>query len=281
MTTTVTTIDGLPTVTINSINVASTIDPVNDLIPIYTNNLAATQAISRNTFLGTTGTLVDTSSVQTLSNKTLAAPILEGNITGWVLANETWTYASATSITVPTNATTKYSVGDKLMLTQGASVLYFYITAVAATTLTITGGSDYTLTNTTITLNYYSKVSTPLGFPQWFTYTTTFTGFSSIPTGVSSKFTINGRTCTVELSDTTPGTSNSTSKNYTLPITSAYSGGAIFGGIDNGTQYFVYHFVGSGTATVSLFIGPTAGISWTASGNCRLFNAGVNLSYGI
>ena len=51
------------------------------------------------------------------------------------------------------------------MLTQGASTLYFYVIAVADTLLTITGGTDFTLANSAITGNYFSKTVSPVGFP--------------------------------------------------------------------------------------------------------------------
>lgn len=87
---------------------------------------------------------------------------------GWISANENWTYSSATEITVPSGATSKYQKGDKIKLTQG-TVKYFYIIKVVDTTLTITAGSNYTLVNSAITENYYSKIENPQGFPTSFT----------------------------------------------------------------------------------------------------------------
>lgn len=87
---------------------------------------------------------------------------------GWISANENWTYSSATEITVPSGATSKYQKGDKIKLTQG-TVKYFYIIKVVDTTLTITAGSNYTLVKSAITENYYSKIENPQGFPTSFT----------------------------------------------------------------------------------------------------------------
>jgi hypothetical protein len=89
---------------------------------------------------------------------------------GWLDPIETWTYASASTITVPSGAASKYSVGDKIKLTQ-TTVKYFYVTAVADTLLTVTGGSDYTVANAAITSNYYSH-SNPVGFPGGFVLAT-------------------------------------------------------------------------------------------------------------
>lgn len=57
------------------------------------------------------------------------------------------------------------SVGMKIKLTQDATVKYFFITAIDATSVTLYGGSNYTLTNTAITNVYYSVVQSPHGFP--------------------------------------------------------------------------------------------------------------------
>jgi len=93
--------------------------------------------------------------------------------TGWVEADETWTYASADdptfTFTVAADVTTKYSAGMRIKLTQ-TTVKYFIITAVSTysggnTTITVYGGTDYDLTDAAITANYYSTQKAPQGFP--------------------------------------------------------------------------------------------------------------------
>lgn len=121
---------------------------------------------------------------------------------GWKTVYDAWAYASATTITVPTGAAAIYSVGDKIKLTQ-TTVKYFYVTAVADTVLTVTGGSDYTVANAAITLPYYSKASSPVGFPQWFTYTpiaSPQTGSITTQT-VTGLFMINGKSMKVLVTD--------------------------------------------------------------------------------
>jgi hypothetical protein len=189
---------------------------------------------------------------------------------GWVSVTDAWTYASATTITVPSDATTKYSIGDKIKLTQ-TTVKYFYITAVAATTLTITGGSDYTLVNAAITGVYFSKMATPLGFPDWLNYTPTWGGFSAAPTLTFARFKVNGRECIVNTRDGGGGTSNTTGLTISLPITArTITDGAwdsLGAALDNGTWQ-----TSAGIASVSTG-GTVANIyrqiitgSWTNSG---------------
>jgi len=133
-----------------------------------------------------------------MSPTTLTQQLSHANETlrdGWTPANATWTYASASTITVPSGAASKYAKGDKIKLTQ-TTVKYFYVVGVADTVLTITGGSDYTLVNATISLNYYSHASSPIGFPGWMNWTPaiTYSGGTTDPTSNTvntAKFHIN------------------------------------------------------------------------------------------
>jgi hypothetical protein len=74
-----TTIDGLPTLTINALSAYSgSVDPVNDLIPIYENATTSTVGTSRNTYLNLSSAPVGLSDSQTLTNKTLTSPTISG-----------------------------------------------------------------------------------------------------------------------------------------------------------------------------------------------------------
>jgi hypothetical protein len=81
--------------------------------------------------------------------------------TGWIPLTETLTYASATTITVATGATSRWDVGDKIKLTSNNIVLYVYIKSVANTLLTIDGNA---LTNYAFSNIYKSKSYNPSGF---------------------------------------------------------------------------------------------------------------------
>jgi len=96
----------------------------------------------------------------------LENPIIR-NWDGWMNANETWTYASATTFTVSGDVTGKYQKGDKIKLTN-STVKYFYIVSLSYsspnTIITVTGETD--LSNSAITSNYYSKIENPQGFKR-------------------------------------------------------------------------------------------------------------------
>jgi len=118
---------------------------------------------------------------------------------GWTSAGETWTYASASTITVPSGAASKYSKGDKIKWTQ-TTVKYGVITNVADTLLTIAVNTDYTVANAAITDNYYSHQANPVGYPDWFNITapvfdvsTYDNGSGAQPTTTLCKMKISGK----------------------------------------------------------------------------------------
>ena len=81
---------------------------------------------------------------------------------GFTATGESWTFSSWDSttkigvITVPTDATTKYSAGMRVKFTQTTGGTKFgIIHDVTATTLSVFFGTDYTLNNEAITSNDY------------------------------------------------------------------------------------------------------------------------------
>jgi hypothetical protein len=122
------------------------------------------------------------------------------NASGWIPIDEYWTYASTTTFTILGDKTGKYQKGDKIKLNQTATK-YFYIVGVAYsapnTTVTITGGSDYSLVNTKIDDPCFSRFENPFGFPDWFNYTPQWSANASMTVTNTdihmAKFTIKGR----------------------------------------------------------------------------------------
>lgn len=88
----------------------------------------------------------------------------------WTAVAATLTYSSTDGHTfvVTTGAvdlTASIPLGARIKLTHSASVKYFVVTAIDATTITLYGGTDYTLAATAITLPFYSQMKAPVGFP--------------------------------------------------------------------------------------------------------------------
>ena len=138
---------------------------------------------------------------------------------GWTDdSSNTWTYTSATTFTVTGDQTAKFSKGTRLKLTNSA-LKYFVVAGssfgAGTTTVTVTGGDDYSLANAAISANYYSYAANPQGYPDWFNYTPSLVGWAATPT-VTMKFAITGRQCHVTGAVT--GTSNSTTTTFTLPL---------------------------------------------------------------
>lgn len=163
-----------------------------------------------------------------IANGAITGEKLDSNVaTGWINPNETWTYGGSTQINVPSDAEAKYSIGDKIRLKQGGNYKYFYVSGYSGTTqIYVTGGSNYSLTNAAITDYYYSKASNPVGFPQYFDWTPTYSGSNSLTftniTKNRARFSITGRTVhvTVDVQGTTGGTASDEILVYT-PITPA------------------------------------------------------------
>jgi len=100
----------------------------------------------------------------------------EATLDGWADAGEAWAYSSVDDptgiITVPTDATTKYSVGMRISFVNATNTIYGIITAVTATTITFLHEIDPTdsqalhlMANSAITVPKYSTQKAPFGFP--------------------------------------------------------------------------------------------------------------------
>lgn len=90
---------------------------------------------------------------------------------GWTASGESWTFSSYSSstkigiITVPSDATTKYTVGMKVKFTQSTGgTKYGFVVAVTSTTLSVFFGLTTTLVNEAITSPNYSIGYMPLGY---------------------------------------------------------------------------------------------------------------------
>jgi hypothetical protein len=198
-------------------------------------------------------------------------------VSNGVYTDETWVYASATTVTVITDATTRYQIGDKARFKQGAGYLYFYVGAVAATTLTLVGGSNYTVANATITDIAISRDVRPFGFPAWFDWTPTYSAISPLTwtsvTNNYAKFRISMREFIHNLSATgTMGGTGHPFLTYTTPtgltLDSVFNG-RIGSGLrnNNGTWGMAtLSRAGAGTIYVSL----DSQANWAATGTAAI-----------
>lgn len=204
--------------------------------------------------------------------------------TGWVSAGETWTRTSNTTFTISGDLTGKYRKGHKIRWKDGGSYEYAYIEIVShaagTTTVTLNAGTDYAMAAATITENYYSAAELPFGFPVFFNYTPTATGFSVAPGVTTCHFTLSGGRLWYHYRGTS-GTSNATTFTLTAPMASHASAGSTAAltqyADDNGVALTAPSVAGitQGSSTVTL-TSTYAGGAWTAANGKR---AGFLLSY--
>ncbi len=160
--------------------------------------LTASRAVQTNGSKALESSAVTTTELGYLSGVTSAIQTqintLAGSNDGWTAFGVTLSTVSSTSFSVPGDYSTILTVGDRIKLTQ-TTAKYFNVLTVTAgvgvTTVTVTGGTDYTIASAAITLPYFSHSLTVNGFPQWFAYTPTWTGSVSNP--VVNDGTLTGR----------------------------------------------------------------------------------------
>jgi len=187
---------------------------------------------------------------------------------GWILANETWAYASPTTITVPAGALLKYSTDDKIRIIQ-TTTKYFYVLSVDDTLLTVTGGSDYTVTNAAIASPYYSHEESPFLFPSTFNWTPTLANITNTNGTLSARFSLSGKTCYF-IFKFILGSSSAigTGPTFTTPLTAVNVGAQyVLALYDASTSPYFYTGVGIQTSTtvISLYCTKTDSTYLTAT----------------
>jgi len=178
-----------------------------------------------NVYTDTSGSLIvqNPSGESTNINSSINSLITQQD--GWVPANQTWTYASATTFTIVGDYSAILTKGMKFKLTANSVVLQGYILSATYsspnTTVTVCGNA---LTSHTFTNNFYSVSESPASFPTVFTYTPTITWTAgAAPSGSPTKkelFWITGNVCHIRIFNFgyTAGTSV-TSVSIPLPVT--------------------------------------------------------------
>lgn len=160
---------------------------------------------------------------------------LSGNFQdGWLNPNESWTFASFSTtsgvarngtFTVPGNLTSRYSVGDKITFVNNGNTVFGYIMGATYstpnTTISYIVDSSVTVINSAFTSNYYSKGSTPNGFPGSMSWVPTFTAGGSISLSATTlnfaRFWINGHTVHYNFSYSATIAGSGTFINFTSP----------------------------------------------------------------
>ena len=210
--------------------------------------------------------------------KTAMTPTSIGAVanSGWTAVTDAWAYASASTITIPTDGTTTYQKGVKIRLKQGAGYKYYMASTVAATLLTVLINSDYTVANAAITEVAYSYAESPFGWPVYFNFVPTFTGFSADPATTVYRYKPSSGSMQIDIRQTANGTSNATTFTMTLPVTAATVTNMVWISanasiVDNsaGVTTPGSIFVSSAGTVMNIYTNQQAA-GWTSSGGKRL-----------
>lgn len=180
---------------------------------------------------------------------------------GWLSSNATWTYVSASSLTISGDVTAFIKKGTKLKFTQ-TTVKYFVVltsTYVAPnTTITVAINTSYTIANAAISAKYSSNFDNPAGFPQRFNFTPTWGGLTAgNGTYSSAVYTLTRERCFGFVEFVLGTTSSVTATNpnpvtinvpVSIAVTHTYLPVGNIALVDTGT--FLYHGSAVGQSTV-------------------------------
>lgn len=197
---------------------------------------------------------------------------ISSNTDGWITSSDTWVYASASTFTIAgVDRTTTFTKGTRLKFTNSGTKYAVVVSSSFSTntTVTIAVNTDYVIANTTISSPYYSYAANPQGYPGFFTFTPTYTGFSADPTMVCTFYVVGNR-CTAIYGFSSVGTSNATSLTMTLPFPAVNTQAVTVLGrsYDNGAEQTAGQgTIGTGTPTVLTCYKGASGLAWTGSGN--------------
>jgi hypothetical protein len=181
---------------------------------------------------GTVICIVPASSAASLASTGSAWYVLSEKVvqTGWINQSETWTYASASTFTVPGDWTAIYKVGMRVSWVQTTRKYGIVVSSsygAPNTTVTIAVNTDYVIANAAITEPAYSYLSDPLGFPGWFAFTPTWTNLTVGAASQASKYTVVGKILFFVLNIVfAADTSISGDVSFALPIDAATATGS-------------------------------------------------------
>lgn len=149
---------------------------------------------------------------------------------GWVADSNTWTRTGNYTFTVSGDVTTTYRKGSKVRYKDGSTyeygVIYSSSHAAGTTTVTLITNSNYAMAAATITDTYLSYIENPEGFPDWFSYTVSWTATTTNPVigdgTLYGKWKASGKSILAKVriimgSTTTYGTGN---YNFSIPCNS-------------------------------------------------------------
>lgn len=209
------------------------------------------------------------------------------NSNGWITVSDTWTRTGNHVFTISGDVTSTYRKGAAVRYKDGGSfeygVIYSSSHSAGTTTITLITNGDYAMAAATITDKYISYIPNPEGFPVWFNWTPTFTGFSADPAGTHRWVSISPGLMCMIIRHTANGTSNATTFHISLPCTASANSAKYTGPgqvVDNGAVPLTpANMTIAASDTKIIMEKDYGGTGWTNTGNKRLASGTVYMEY--
>ena len=200
--------------------------------------------------------------------------IILGSLDGWLTTTLSATRTGNHTFTLPADVTSYVGKGTRVRYTDTTvkyGVVFSASFGAGVTTITLFTNTDYTMVANPTVLAFSNEMS-PTGYPGWFNYDCTPSGWSGTPTQTISRFSVKGSTLFLTLSVT--GTSNATtailySPNTMLPSSDIIQ--SIGYAINNGAVLTaVTQMIARNNNTTIDFYTDMASAAWTNSGTKRV-----------
>lgn len=207
---------------------------------------------------------------------------------GWIAITDTWTRTGNHTFTVSGDVTATMRKGAKVRYRDGSSNEYGVIASSSysnpTTTITLITNSNYAMAAATITDTYISYIENPEGFPDWFDWAPTFTGFSSDPPNGIYRWRAYGQTIKCFIRQPSTGTSNATTFTISAPVTAvtiaSMQWGVAASVTDNGTFLTTPGVLRIASAGSVLDVYKDASLAaFTASGTKRVYSANIEYQF--
>jgi hypothetical protein len=209
----------------------------------------------------------------------------------WKSPRETWTYVSASSFRVTGDRRTTYTKGTKLWWTQSGTSRWGVIVSSSYsspnTTVNIFVNTDYVVANATISANFYSNLEKPVGYPDQFNFSPSWTNLTVGNGAVDAKVALTPTTCkgyiTLKWAAAAATTSISGAVSIAPPVTALDYGNPYVpigacGLIDWGTSLYMGSAVLNSTTAIEVRAINAAGTYavWSSISSTVPFTWGVN-----
>lgn len=190
---------------------------------------------------------------------------------GWIQDTPTWTRTGNHTFTVDGTRLLEFRQGTKVRFKQGGSYKYGVVgdaSGAGTTTVELILNTDFTMVSGTVTDTWFSYIENPYLWPDWFSWSPTFTGFSSPPTTLVHRWRARNREILLMWKHGADGTSNDAVFTISLPVAAESIANATWGASHSyrdagvGAANLGLAVINSAQSIVTLFTATATGV-WT------------------